>query len=155
MIIDQVTQLATYFPLHPLLPLVQDFVNQVDIINLPQGRHEISGDELFVTLAQVPGRSRVEAPLEAHRRYWDIHWLLAGEESFGWRPRVSCQQPRGAFDETKDIGFFDDEFESLFRLVPGQFALFMPQDAHAPLISTHEPGAQIHKLIFKLAAQSG
>lgn len=154
MIIDQVSQLSAYFSLHPLLPLVQDFVDRVDITNLPTGRHEISEENLFVNVAQMPGRLIAEAPLEVHNSHWDIHWLLAGVERIGWRARSTCLSPRDAFDETKDMQLFDDEVETWFSLVPGQFALFMPQDAHAPLVVSNESSSEIHKLVFKLAIQS-
>lgn len=147
MIIDQVAKLSAYAALHPLLPLVLDFVERVDITGLPTGRHELSGASLFVTVARLAGRSVAEAPLEVHNGHWDIHWLLAGQEQIGWSPRSGCLNPRGPFDETKDMQLFDDAVTSWFRLSPGQFALFMPQDAHAPLVGDGE----IHKLVFKLA----
>lgn len=150
MIIDRVSQLSAYFSLHPLLPLVQEFVDQIDVINLPSGRHEISESNLFVTVASLQGRTKAEAPLEVHDAHWDIHWLLSGTETLGWRPRVLCHQPKGPFDEAKDMQLFDDQVETWFSLVPGQFALFMPQDAHAPLVSS----GQVHKLVFKLLVQA-
>lgn len=155
MIIDQVSQFSAYFQLHPLLPLLQDFVDQVDITNLPTGHHEISGENLFVNVAQMPGRIIAEAPLEVHDNYWDVHWLLSGVERFGWRARSTCLRPRDTFDEAKDMQLFDDEPETWFSLVPGQFALFMPQDAHAPLVVSDESSSEIHKLVFKLKQPVG
>lgn len=150
MIIDRVSQLSAYFPLHPRLPLVQDFVDQVDVTGLPSGRHDISGADLFVTVASMPGRTKAEAPLEVHDAHWDLHWLLSGIETIGWRPRVLCHQPKGPFDADKDMQLFDDPVETWFTLMPGQFALFMPQDAHAPLVSS----GQVHKLVFKLLIEA-
>jgi YhcH/YjgK/YiaL family protein len=87
---------------------------------------------MFVILDRQDGRGRDAARLEAHRRYIDIQYTVRGEE-IGWTPRSSCGAADGGFDEGKDIGFFRDAPAAWVRVPPGSFAIFFPEDAHAPL----------------------
>ena len=111
------------------------------------GRNEIDGDRMFVILDRQDGRGRDGARLEAHRRYIDIQYTIAGEEEIGWTPLASCTAPDGPFDETKDIAFFRDAPSAWLRVSPGSFAIFFPEDAHAPLAGR---GALV-KAIVKIA----
>ncbi|MFR5871384.1 MAG: YhcH/YjgK/YiaL family protein [Alistipes sp.] len=93
---------------------------------------------------------RSRAPLEAHDRYIDVQIPLRvrGEERFGWRPRERCILPRGEFDEAADIVFFDDKPSCYVSLHPGEFVVFFPEDAHAPLIGS----GNVRKAILKIRA---
>jgi YhcH/YjgK/YiaL family protein len=64
----------------------------------------------------------------------------------GWKPRHSCILPKGEYSEEKDVLFFNDEPDMFFTLHPGQFAIFFPEDVHAPLISEGD----VKKLIIKV-----
>ncbi|MFY9260660.1 MAG: YhcH/YjgK/YiaL family protein [Gallionella sp.] len=148
MIHAPLTQLPRYTVLHPLFPQVLDFVQQTDLHALPAGIHPILGEDLFVIVEKVSGRSREAAKLECHRRYIDIQLVLSGVDEMGWRAQATCQQPIAEFNTTRDIQFFDDTPSAWIATPPDTFCLFFPDDAHAPLVSTGD----IHKLIFKIAA---
>lgn len=83
------------------------------------------------TVAMKP---REKATLEAHRRFIDIHVPLKGDELMGWAPTASLRYPRGTYDAETDCEFFGDTAVSLLHVVPGQAAVFFPEDAHAPNI---------------------
>jgi YhcH/YjgK/YiaL family protein len=119
------------------------------LAELPVGRHEIDGDRLFCMISKGPGRSRAEAKLEAHRKYIDIQYVIAGTEEMGWRPTAACTLSEVSYDAEKDIEFFADEPESWTQVPAGSFVIFFPQDAHAPLVSD----AEIHKAVLKIAVE--
>ena len=50
-------------------------------------------------------------------------------------------------DEKRDIEFFDCEPETWLTLQPGEFTLFFPNDAHAPLVGGEK---SIRKAVFKI-----
>ena len=62
-------------------------------------------------------------------------------------PVGHCQPDADGFNDSADIGFFDDEPTSWLELVPGCFAIFHPQDAHAPLSTDDE----MLKVVVKIA----
>lgn len=145
MIVDRLAVSARYHPLHPLFSRAFDFLRDTDLAVLPPGRHEIDGDDLYVSVDHLDGRGHDGARLESHRRYIDIQVAFEGHEEIGWRPLASCQAP-APFDDARDIGFFDDRPDSWFTVAPGTFAIFFPDDAHAPLGG---PGA-VKKAIVKV-----
>jgi biofilm protein TabA len=111
--------------------------------------HALDGDRIRVSIDRAEGRGHQGARLEAHRRYIDIQFTIEGNEEIGWKPLATCVQPAAAFDESKDVGFYTDRPESWVWLPPGHFAIFFPEDAHAPLAGR---GA-IRKAIVKIAVE--
>ena len=67
----------------------------------------------------------------------------------GWRPLDACRWPDGPFDESRDVGFFTDRPEVWMPLAKGQFMMFWPADAHAPLAGA----GPLHKVVVKLLVE--
>ena len=145
MILARLEQADRYLALHPDFPAAIAFLRGQPLGDLPQGRIEIAGT-MYAMVSRSPARQRSEARLEAHRRYIDIQYLIAGVEEMGWKARSRCQRPHGQYDAEKDIEFFNDVPDSYVTVRPGQFVIFFPDDAHAPLIGTGE----VHKVVIKV-----
>jgi biofilm protein TabA len=145
-IIDRLENAERYYTMHPAFKEAFAFLRRQDLAELAPGRHEINGDRLFCIIQKQQGRTREDATLEAHRKYIDIQYLIGGTETMGWRQTSTCSQVDQAYDEAKDIGFFRDPPESWTGMSPGSFAIFFPQDAHAPMVSHGE----IHKAVLKV-----
>lgn len=148
-ITDSLEHAEDYYHMHPAFEEAFAFLRQNALAELPTGRHEIDGDRLFCMISKGLGRSRAEAQLEAHRKYIDIQYVLAGTDEMGSRPTADCKLPDTGYDAEKDIEFFSDEPESWTKVRAGSFIVFFPEDAHAPLASSGE----IHKAVLKIAAQ--
>lgn len=133
MVIDVLSGAARYAHLHPAFSRAFQFLRETDLSSLVPGRHDIDGDAIYVSIDPVDGRGREAARLESHRAHIDIQLTLRGEEQIGWKPLVSCQAPDGEFDESRDVGFYRDRPDTWLVLRPGTFAIFFPEDAHAPL----------------------
>jgi biofilm protein TabA len=132
-ILDTLARSGRYTALHPAFARAFDLLASRDLATLEPGRHEIDGDHIYVTVDHREGRGHEGARLEVHRRYLDIQFTIDGSEEIGWRPLDDCRQAAGAFDTTKDIQFFSDPPRTWVALPPGHFAIFFPEDAHAPL----------------------
>lgn len=147
MILDSLENRARYYALHPRLEKAFDYLLTADLGALPAGRHTIDGDDIFINVMDVDLKRPADAKLEVHDRYLDIQVLVRGErESFGWSRRDRLTQPLGTFDVQKDIRFFDDAPQTYYEVMPGQFTLLFPEDAHAPMVGE---GA-IRKVIVKV-----
>jgi YhcH/YjgK/YiaL family protein len=134
MILDSLEQTVRYHALDPRLGRGLDVLRAMrDLAALPAGRHPIDGERLYVSIDDAAGRGRDGARLEVHRRYIDIQVVLEGIDTIGWRSLATCSEPAGPFDPSRDVGFFADPPEDWFTLSPGRFAVFFPDDAHAPL----------------------
>lgn len=148
MVLDVLANAGRYSALHPSFTRAFAFLASVDLDALQPGRNEIDGDALFVILDRKDGRGHEGARLEAHRRYIDIQYTVSGDEEIGWSAFAACADPDAPFDEAKDIGFFRDRPSTWLRVPPGSFAIFFPEDAHAPLAGR---GALV-KAIVKISA---
>jgi YhcH/YjgK/YiaL family protein len=148
MILDTFVCAERYAGLHRRFGHALRFLAETDLESLPAGRTDIDGDDLFVILERRDGRGREAARLEAHRRYIDIQYTIRGEEEIGWTPLAACSAPAGQFDGARDIVFLDDAPRCWLTVPRGTFAIFFPEDAHAPLAGT---GAVV-KAVVKVAA---
>src|SRR5207248_8295490 len=137
---------SRYEPLHALFGRALDFLRRPDLAALPDGKHTILDDRLFALIARGQGRGREQSPLESHRRYIDIQYVVAGSDQIGWLPTPACQRVSSPYDAAKDIGFFFDRPATWLALSAGQFAVFFPEDAHAPLAGE----GPAHKAVVKV-----
>lgn len=148
MIIDTLDNLAKYETVNPLFKQVVDFIRQNPLETLELGKHPIEGQKLFVNIQTAKGRTPDEAVIETHRRMIDIQIPLDGPETYGYTPLSHL--PEAPYNGEKDITKYPDLMaESFIECQPGMFAVFFPQDGHAPCI-TMSP--EIKKAIFKLKA---
>jgi len=147
MIFSTISQSDRYAALHPLFPHVFEYMRSTDLLSLAPGRYPIVGEQLFIIVESVPGRTREAAKLECHRRYIDIQLVLEGLDEMGWKALADCTQPVSDYSAGKDIRFFHDAPASWVATPPGAFCIFFPEDAHAPLVSA----SHIRKAIFKIA----
>lgn len=135
MIIGRIETSEKLERLHPLLKKVFAFLRECDLSALPLGRTDIDGNRAYVKVEEVEGKSRKEAAYERHFCYTDIHVPISGDESYGWMPWDCCLTGQDlAYDRNRDIVFYEQEVERVFTLRPGEFALFFPEDCHAPCI---------------------
>ena len=146
MIIDTLDNLVNYESINPLFKDVATFLEKNDLGKMEPGKYPIKGDDLFVNIQLAKGRTPDAAVLETHRRMIDIQIPLDGSETFGYTPL--CRLPEAEYDAEKDMtkyaGLMADSFVDC---QPGMFAVFFPQDGHAPCI-TMSP--EIKKAIFKV-----
>jgi YhcH/YjgK/YiaL family protein len=146
MIMDTLARGAAYAALHPAFAKAFAFLRDTDLAALPDGRIELDGDRLYVLVMTLDGRGQAGAKLEAHRRYIDIQAVIRGEDVMGWSPLAACRQAL-PFDASGDAGLFGDVPASWVVVPQGSFAVFFPEDAHAPLAGT----GNVKKAVVKVA----
>ena len=151
MIIDKLENADRYAALHPGFAAAFRLLREFDFTQAETGAREVDGARLTINVLRAPGRSADEVKLEAHHEYIDIQYLVAGDESFGWKPTSECATPEGEYDAEKDVIKFTDEPEAWFPLTPGAFVVFFPEDAHGPLRGE----GQLDKLVVKVAIDWG
>jgi biofilm protein TabA len=150
MILDTIANIDRYAALHQLFPRAFEYIRTTGLMSLAPGRYPIIGDDLFAIVEHMPGRTRAEAQLEAHRRYIDIQLVLEGVDEMGWKPLSDCREPVDDYSAERDIQFFRDAPASWIITPPGSFCIFFPEDAHAPLVSTDS----IRKVVLKIALKT-
>ncbi|MBE2229708.1 MAG: YhcH/YjgK/YiaL family protein [Chitinophagaceae bacterium] len=151
MIIDTLANAPKYFSVHPLFEQAFDFISSTDLANAPDAKQEI-GEGLKAIFSNAQGKT-AEASLakfECHNKNIDIQVCISGKETIGWTPREKCVSPNGDYNDEKDVQLYHDPADTFFQLTDGQFAIFFPEDVHAPMISE----GVVKKLVIKVKLTS-
>jgi len=148
MIIDILSNAEKYFCVHPLFSKAFEYIKSQNPETLEPGRYEIYGNQLKAIVSNKPGMTAAEsvAKFECHDKHIDIQLCIKGKEKLGWKPRQDCTQQKGEYNEEKDVLFYNDTPDMYFQLTNYQFAIFFPEDVHAPMIGEDE----IKKLVIKV-----
>ena len=146
MILSEFQNKDRYINLHPLFEKGFTFLEKENLSQLPEGKLEIDGDDLFAIISK-PGTSAEKIlKLEAHKKYIDIHYIIAGTELFGWKNLKDCKHMEGEFDFEKDFVLYNDQDFTSFLLNKYNFVVVYPEDAHSPGIKTEH----LHKVVLKI-----
>ncbi|MEO8821975.1 MAG: YhcH/YjgK/YiaL family protein [Ginsengibacter sp.] len=148
MIIDTLSNAKKYSCVHPLFAKAFEYIQAQNLETIEPGKYEIEGDNLKAIVSNKPGKLIEEsiAKFECHNKHIDIQYCIKGKEQIGWKPRNNCTQLRGEYDPEKDVAFYNDSPDMYFQLTDGQFAIFFPEDVHAPMIGEGE----IKKMVIKV-----
>lgn len=147
MIIDTLQNASKYFSVHPLFEAAFNYINSVDLQMQADGKYDIAeGLKAIFSNAQGKTKEASVAKFECHNSNIDIQLCINGVETIGWKPRENCHTPNGEFNAEKDVQLFSDLPDMYFQLTNGQFAIFFPEDVHAPMIGDSE----IKKLVIKV-----
>jgi YhcH/YjgK/YiaL family protein len=146
MIVDTLSNGNRYIGLHKRFARAFEYIAQQDLNKLEPGKYPVDGTDIHVSVSLKDGYKSADAKFEAHNNYIDIQVCIAGTEQLGWKPRNTCVQPVADYNAEKDVIFYSDRPDMYFQMKPGQFAIFFPEDVHAPMIGE----GPIKKLVIKV-----
>lgn len=146
MVIDKLENIGAYASLNPLFAEAIAFLQSHDFDALEVGKIELRGKDLYINVAQTKPKTREEARIEAHHDYIDIQIPVSGTEEMGYTPLMDCQPTDAPYNAEKDVVFYQGLAESYVTVKPGMFAIFFPQDGHAPGVTPDG----VKKLIVKV-----
>ena len=147
MILDSLENSVQYLGLSPHFEKAFNFLSNPDIVALPDGRHEIDGDEVYAMAMRGKGRDWDGALMEVHNNYIDIQMVLFGMDKIGWKARQDCLTEAPEEDKPEnDVYFYKDGPDTWFDLKIGQFCVFFPGDAHLPMTGE----GHMHKIVVKV-----
>ena len=149
MVVDTLDNLEKYASLNPLFAQAIAYLKSTDLNAVEVGtKVELKGKDLVVNFAQANPKTKEQAKLETHNKFIDIQIPLSAVEVMGYTPAKDCVPANAPYNAEKDITFFEGLAEDYIAVKPGMFAIFFPQDGHAPAIS--ETG--VKKVIVKVLA---
>lgn len=146
MILASIQDYPRYEGLHPLFKQAFEFLQSTDFDQLEDGRIELEGTRLYANVCTLVGKPKEEALLETHQQYIDIQMPLLGVEKIGFKPLAEVTETSKPYNEADDITFYADRPSAFTKIHPGQFAVYFPEDAHAPGIGK----TGIRKVIVKV-----
>lgn len=146
MIISDLKNSSRVEILHPLFKPLFDYVKSCDLFCAQLGRIELDGDNLYIMNSEVDAIPQEKQVLELHHQYIDVHILLEGRERIGWKAADDLTQEVKAYSSDGDCALYGDAPSMWVDLLPEQFVIVYPEDAHAPCIGE----GKIRKLIAKV-----
>lgn len=146
MILDSLKNSEAYEKMHPLFKEAFDYLKSIDFATTEVGKKELKGSDLFVVVSDSDLKTEENAKMEVHNKYIDIQMPVSKAETFGWIARSSLMEAVEPFNEEKDIQFFKEKGTTKLTAIPGDFAIFFPEDGHAPCIGE----GKIRKVVVKV-----
>ncbi len=146
MIIDSLKNSARYEQLNPYFKQAFDYLKALDFSNLEAGKTILKENTLIIMINDTKLKNKQDAKLEVHDKFIDIQIPVTTNEAFGWKERSICSNVTAPYNTEKDIEFYGDIPTTYFTLQPGEFAIFFPEDAHAPCVGEGD----IRKIIVKV-----
>lgn len=126
-----------------------EFLKREDLAELPVGAISLDGNDV---VAHIQHYSTVDAKtikFETHDKFFDIQFVISGKEKFGVVNR-SGLIPAGEYNEQNDICFYEEpEVSGSVLLLPGDYVVVAPEDAHKPRCSTGVP-TEVKKVVVKV-----
>ena len=100
--------------------------------NLAPGTYPIDGDNVFAKVTEIPSKDFNVPKWEAHRNYYDIHYVITGKEKIGIGSLSDATEVE-AYNSTRDITFYNGKGK-YYVAAPGEFFIMSPQKTHRPSI---------------------
>ncbi len=149
MILDNINNCELYYKINPHFEKAFNFLKYNLEKKLDSGRYEIDGDKVYALAMECD--LLPEGRLESHTKYIDIQFICDGAEAMGYTKAegLICTEDLSA---EKDLVFYKNSDEAIkVRLHKNDFAVFFPQDAHAPCIEFE--GNRDRKIVVKVLAE--
>ena len=117
----------------------------------PEETFELDGRDVYVMVQSYDTEAEPLPILEAHRKYIDIQYCIAGAEYIAVAP-LDESTIRTPYDGGKDVAFYyAQKMMTLCAMAPGRFVLLFPSDEHFAKYAAETP-CRIKKAVVKLRA---
>lgn len=134
MIFGNIKDAERYYSVNPYFKEAFEFLKTLSPDSLP--KEGISGPDFRIgvptdfSLNYDTNPDGTPRQFEAHRKFLDIHYCIAGSEGFGYND-VDRLTPATEYDERGDCLMLEGEVHKLV-LRAGDFCVVFPEDAHIP-----------------------
>lgn len=147
MIFDHIKNISNYHFLSSSLVRALEVIRDTDFSTLEEKTYEVEGRDLFFFIQAYETRAVNDLP-EAHRKYIDIQYVISGTERMDFG-QVDTMTEEVEGRPANDVWFYRGPMDSI-TVSEGMFAVFFPNDAHAPCISPAAGANNVRKCVFKV-----
>jgi YhcH/YjgK/YiaL family protein len=148
MIIDSLQNAHLYHGLGPRFIKAFEYLAQTDFTNLPKGKYEIDGTNIFAIVNEYDTIAAAGEQMEAHKKHIDVQYIVQGQEQIG-HDFLQQQVPSKAYDEESDYMLFAEKPAFFSRLQQHYFAVFFPGDLHMPNLMDGQ-SMKVKKVVVKI-----
>jgi YhcH/YjgK/YiaL family protein len=124
------------------------FLERSDLKSLTPGKHVI-GDKAYALVEKSRSLPPESVQFEVHRRFIDVHYLIAGQVITGFAPVEKLTAITPYREETDHAIYGVPATYKKVTLYPGRFAVFFPGGGHMPNCHLNGPH-DLHKIVVKV-----
>ncbi len=151
MIFDRLDNYKNYSTLGEKLERGMEFIKKAVSENLPVGKYEICGNDVFATVQEYTSKPGDGAMFESHKKYIDIQYVVSGIEEIGIID-ISKAELKTEYSEEIDAAFYhENEKNGKLVLEAGDFAVFYPNDLHMPGMAYKNVPSDVKKIVVKVS----
>jgi YhcH/YjgK/YiaL family protein len=131
------------------LAVALEFLSRDDLAELALGRYDLA-EGVFANVQQYESVAAAEKDYEAHRAYFDVQFVVHGQEYIEVAPLAECVAV-GEFDEANDYGLYTCPAPaSKLVMREGDWCVLGPDEAHKPGCALGDP-MTMRKVVVKVA----
>lgn len=145
MLISSIKNYQNILNFFPQLNIVFDFIIKNISAKTADGKYYIT-EEIYVDVQNCLPKPKKEQVLEKHKKYIDLQYVISGKEKIGWKFFDKSFKVLKKYSSKKDIAFYSNSPDAFINLKKGEFAIFFPEDTHAPLCCEK----QVKKCVVKI-----
>ena len=121
---------------------------ETPIKDLPEGFYPLMGDDVIAGVQEYTTSPWEERRFETHDLYFDIQFMVTGDEMFGICKRDGLREVDRI--EENDVVFYEDPpMSGQVLLREGDLVVVAPEDAHKPRCAAGDP-APVKKVVVKV-----
>ncbi len=126
-----------------------DFLMRDDLATLQPGKIDL-GDGIAVLVQEYTSKKLEDGKFETHDRFFDIQYIVSGEEMFGIVNRKGLEESI-PYNPEKDITFYKEPAACGYLFLrAGDLAVVAPEDAHKPSLAVNGKQTAVKKLVIKI-----
>lgn len=144
MIFGNIKDAKRYFCVNKRFERAFEILNGLDASQTE--RITVEDGIFWINIAEFEEIAPGEKPFEAHRDFLDLHFIIEGEEKFGYADIERLTETK-AYDEENDYLLLSGEADVL-TLKKGDFCVVFPEDAHIPVMGKGD--GKLKKAIVKI-----
>lgn len=148
MIVDSLANIDFYKSINEDIYQGLVFIKNADP-GIPLGEYPLTPKAKAVVM-EYETKIKNDFGYEAHKYVIDVQYCIVNAERIPWS-NIKRLTPRTEYSVEKDFTFFD-MIEPQGEVIIGNdvFAIFFPEDGHAPVYNAGEPG-YIKKIVIKVS----
>ena len=152
MIIDNTKNSALYLGANKRFEKAFAFIEKAVKENLPAGKYEIDGKEVYASVLEYNSKAKADAKFEGHKNYIDIQYIVSGIEEIAVAD-IGKVTKKTEYNAEKDVEFYElCGKETVCVLESGEYAILFPQDIHQPSVGFQGVSAPVKKIVVKVKA---
>ena len=149
MIFDNMKNCELYYGSHKNFKKAFEFITKAVGENLPVGKYEIDGTELYASVQEYKSKLPENGKFEGHEKYIDIQYIISGIETIEVAD-ISKAVSKIPYNPEKDVEFYEDVIGAhKCTVTAGEYGIFFSHDIHKPGLAFETPST-VKKIVVKV-----